>query len=140
MERTFDTKTIRLVAAFEDITKAPTKDCFVDSITNTAYFIVDEGKIGLAIGRNGECVKHAEKVLKMNVKVYEFSSDLATFVKNIIPYVRNVNLKNNGNGTMVELNVERSHKAVVIGRDGKNIEFYRKIIMRNHGVSGVMVR
>ena len=140
MAITLDTKTIGLITVFENVTKAPIKDCFLDDSNNMAYFIVDEGKIGLAIGRNGEGVKSVERLIKKNVKIFEFSKDLETFVKNVIPYVNTVRIKNSGKDVVVEVNVDKRSKALVIGRDGRNLKLYRKLLMRNHDVSGVVVR
>jgi len=140
MPVTFDTETIRLITLFENVTKATIKDCFINDSNDTAYFIVDEGKIGLAIGKDGTTVKHVESLIKKNIKVFEFSKDLVRFAKNVIPYINNVNVRNNGKDVIVEVNVDKKNKAVVIGRDGKNLELYRKLLNRNHGVSDVVVR
>ena len=140
MDITFDTETIRLITLFENVTRATIKDCFIDGASRAVYFIVDEGKIGLAIGKNGESVKHVEKLTKKHIKVFEFSNDLATFVKNVIPYVTSATIRTNGENTIVQISVEKNHKAMVIGRDGKNLELYKKLLMRNHGVTGLMVK
>jgi N utilization substance protein A len=57
MPVTFDTETIRMITLFENITGAPVKDCLIEE--NTLYLVVDEGKVGIAIGKNGNSVKHA---------------------------------------------------------------------------------
>ena len=140
MEIIFDTETIRLVTLFESVTKATIKDCFINHSNDTVYFIVDDGKIGLAIGKNGKSVKHVEKLIKKNVKVFEFSKDLARFAKNVIPYATNVNVRNNGTDVIVEVNIDKKNKAVVIGRDGRNLDLYRKLLNRTHDVSDVVVK
>lgn len=140
MEITFDTDTIRLVALFENVTKAPVKDCFVNDSNDTVYFIVDEGKIGLAIGKNGKSVKNIEHLIKKSVKVFEFSKDLVTFAKNLIPYVTGASVKTKGNEIIVEVNVDKKNKAMVIGRDRKNLDLYKKVLMRTHGVTNIVVK
>jgi len=140
MRITFDTETIRLITLFENVTKATVTDCFINDSNDTVYFIIDEGKIGLAIGKNGSNVKHVEKLIKKNVKVFEFSKDLVKFVKNVIPYVINADVRNNGKEIIVAINVEKKNKAVVIGRDGKNLNLYRKLLNRTHSVSDIVVR
>lgn len=139
MEITFDTETIRLVTLFESVTKATVKDCFINE-ENAVLFIVDEGQMGLAIGKNGASVKHVERLIKKNVKIFEFSKDLVTFVKNIIPYATNASVKTNGKEIVVDINVDKKNKAMVIGRDGKNLDLYRKLLMRTHGVADIVVR
>jgi N utilization substance protein A len=39
---------MRYIALFENITNVPVRDCFIDN--GVIYYIVEEGKIGLAIG------------------------------------------------------------------------------------------
>jgi len=70
MTITFTTETLRLLTLFENVTNVPVKDCFVDN--GTVYFIVEEGKIGLAIGKGGTSIKKAEKVIGKKVKVFEY--------------------------------------------------------------------
>ena len=140
MEITFDTETIGLVTLFESVTKATVKDCFIDGASDAVLFIVDEGQIGLAIGKNGASVKHVESLIKKNVKIFEFSKDLVTFVKNIIPYATNASVKTNGKEIVVEINVDKKNKAMVIGRDGKNLDLYKKLLNRTHGVNDIVVR
>lgn len=140
MEIIFDTETIRLITLFESVTKAPVKDCFINDGNDIVYFIIDEGKVGLAIGKDGTSVKHVEKLIKKSVKVFEFSKDLATFVRNLIPSVTNLNVRNNGKDMIVQINVDKKNRAMVIGRDGKNLGLYKKILNRTHGVSNIVVK
>jgi N utilization substance protein A len=140
MEVTFDTETIHLINIFENLTNVNVKDCIIDDSGNVVYFIVQEGKIGLAIGKNGENVKNVEKVLRKNVKIFEFSSDLLKFVKNLIPSANEINVKNENGKKIVEVKINKNDKHFVIGRDGKNLKIYREILQRNHDVSDIVVR
>lgn len=137
---TFDTDTLRLMTVFENVTHTSPKDCVVDTLGNCVYFIVQEGKAGAAIGKNGSNVKHVESVIKRSVKIFEFSKNLETFVKNIIPQANEVNVKSDESGTRVEIKVDRSSKAMIIGRDGKNIKLYKELLQRNHNVNDLVVR
>jgi N utilization substance protein A len=140
MALTFDTKTIHLINIFENLTNVRVNDCIVDDSTNTVYFIVKEGEIGLAIGKNGENVKNAEKVLGKNVKIFEFSSDLLKFVKNLIPSANDIKVKNENGKVTVEIKVNKTDRVFVIGRDGKNLKIYKEILQRSHNISDLIVR
>jgi N utilization substance protein A len=140
MALTFDTKTIHLINIFETLTNVNVNDCIIDESTNTVYFIVKEGKIGLAIGKNGENVKNVEKVLKKNVKIFEFSNDLQKFVKNLIPSANSINIKNENGKIVVEIKVNKNDKVFVIGRDERNLKIYKEILQRSHNVSDLIVR
>lgn len=139
-EATFDTDTLRLMTLFENMTHATVKDCIVDAAGNCIYFVVEEGKIGTAIGKNGSNVKHVESVVKKDVKIFEFSKDLETFVKNLIPQANNITLRVDGDKTSVEIRVDRSSKAMIIGRDKKNINLFKELLQRNHNVNDLVVR
>lgn len=138
MPVTFDTETIRLVALFENLTGAGVKDCIIDG--DVVYFIVEEGEVGKAIGKNGNSVKNAENLIKKDVKIFEFSDNIDKFVRNLIPQVNFVKVKEEQNKNIVEIWVDKKDKAVVIGRDGKNLKLFKELLQRNHDVSELLVR
>lgn len=140
MEARFDTETIRLINAFENVTGAPVKDCLMDENGKITYFIVEQGKIGIAIGKNGNSVRHAEKIIKKTIKVFEFSSDISSFVKNLIPQTNEIKLRNEEGGIIVEIRVDRGHRAVIIGRDGKNLKLFKELLQRNHNVHDIVIK
>lgn len=137
---TFDTDTLRLMTLFENVTHAPLKDCMFDSAANCVYFVVQEGKAGTAIGKNGSNVKHVESIIKKDVKIFEFSKNLEIFVKNLIPQANEVKVKADEKGTVVEIKADRGSKAIIIGRDGKNIKIFKELLQRNYNVNDLVVR
>jgi N utilization substance protein A len=140
MELKFNTETIRLITTFENLTNVPVKDCLIDDSTNTIYFIVEEGKIGSAIGKNGSKVRNIENLVKKHIKIFEYSKDLETFVKNLIPQTTSIKIRNEDGKTMLEIKVEKKDKALVIGRDGKKQKIYKEILQRNYGISDLIIR
>jgi len=134
----FDTDTIRLITFFENFTGVSVRDCLVDN--NCIYFIVEEGKIGIAIGKNGNSVKNIERMVKKNIKLYEFSKDLNIFIKKLIPQVNNIKIRNDNERTIVEIKVGKKDKALVIGRDGRNIKVFKELLQRSHNVNELLVR
>lgn len=140
MEVKFDTDTIRLITMFENLTNALVKDCLVDDLTKTIYFIVDEGMVGIAVGKNGSRVKHVENLFKKHIKIFEFSNDLATFIKNVLPQVTSVKVRNEDERIILEISVEKKDRAMIIGRDGKNLKIYKEILQRSHSVNDLVVK
>ncbi|MEM5836214.1 MAG: NusA-like transcription termination signal-binding factor [Candidatus Aenigmatarchaeota archaeon] len=138
MKIKFDTETIRLMTLFENLTGVTVKDCLIDG--NTVYILVDEKNVGMAIGRNGNSVKNAENVMKKTIKLFGFSDDLSKFVKNLIPKATNVKIINNGEKTIVEVNVEKQDRPIVIGREGKNLKIIKELLKRNHNVDDLVIR
>lgn len=139
MTISFDTDTIRLVTLFENLTGITVKDCLVGK-NNTVYFIIEEGKAGIAIGKNGYSVKNAENMIKKYIKIFEFSKDLSTFVKNLIPQADEIKIRDENERTVVEIKVEKKDKAMVIGRDSRNIKLYKELLQRSHGIDEIIVR
>ncbi len=138
MTITFDTETIRLLTLFENMTNAPVRDCFTDN--DVVYYIVEEGKIGLAIGKNGNSIKNVEKVVGKKVKVFEYSRDPEKFVNNLIPQCKEVNAINEKGMIKVEIKVSRNDKGFVIGRGGEKIKIYKEILKRVHNISDIQVK
>jgi len=138
MPVTFDTETIRLITLFENVTGAPVKDCLVDE--DTIYFVIDEGKVGIAIGKNGNSVKHAENIIGKTIKLFEYAPVLERFVKNLIPQANEVKVEENEGRISVEIRVEKKDRAIVIGRDSKNLKLFKEILHRNYKVDELLVR
>lgn len=139
MNLSFDTETIRLITLFENLTGVRVKDCLVDKENNTIYFVIEEGMVGIAIGKNGSVVKNAERIIGKNIKIFEFSKDLKTFVKKLIPQANEIKIKNDGDLTTVEVKVDKKEKALVIGRDEKNLKILKQLFQRNHKVNDLIV-
>lgn len=134
----FNMDTIRLLNLFENITKVPVKDCYVDG--ENVYFIVEEGKIGLAIGKGGSSIKNVEKVIGKKVKIFEYSSNPIEFVKNLIPQAKEVSLVNNDEIIEINIKVDMSDRGFVIGRGGEKIKIYKEILKRIHNISDLKVK
>ncbi len=134
----FDTEAIRLITVFENITGAPVKDCITDD--DMICFIIDEGKVGIAIGKNGNSVKNAERILNKSIKIFEYDKDLGKFVKKLIPQGNMIKIRNEGDKITIEVKVDRKDKALVIGRDGRNLKLLKNLLQRSHRVSDLVIR
>lgn len=134
----FTTETMRLLTLFENITNVPVRDCFLNN--DTVYFIVEEGKIGLAIGKKGNSIKNVERVIDKRVKVYEYSSNPVKFIKNLIPQCKEVDIKSEANKITVEIKIDKKDRGYVIGREGKKIKTYKQILKRIHNISDISVK
>lgn len=138
MTITFNTETIRLLTLFENMTNAPVRDCFTNG--DVIYYIVEEGKIGLAIGKNGNSIKNVERVVGKKVKVFEYSKDPEKFVKNLIPQAKGIDMIKEEDAIKVEIRVDRNDKGFVIGRGGEKIKIYKEILKRVHNISDIQVK
>lgn len=119
-----------MMTIFENLTGAKVKDCVVSE--NSAYIVVEKGMLGIAIGKNGSSVRRVEKALNKTIKLFEFSDDLKTFVKNLIPNSNSVNVRETGGRKTVEVRVSNAEKPIVIGREGKNLKILKELVKRSH--------
>jgi len=134
----FTTETIRLLTLFENMTNVPVRDCFMNN--DIIFYIVEEGKIGLAIGKNGSSIKKVERVLGKKVKVFEYSTNPVQFIKNLIPQCKEVRMINNGDSITAEVRVSRNNRGFVIGRSGEKIKIYKEILKRVHNITDIQVK
>ncbi len=132
-----DTNTIRSINAFEKITGTEVKDCIIDG--NSAYFIVNEGKIGLVIGKNGRTIRRVQESINKKVRVFEYSDNLEQFIKNVISAPIEY-IKIEKEPKRVIISVVKNKRSVVIGRDGRNIKVIGQFLKRNFGILEIKVQ
>lgn len=134
----FNTDTIRLLTLFENMVNVPVKDCFLNK--DVIYFIVEEGKIGLAIGKNGTAIKRAERIIGKRIKVFEYSKNPVQFIKNLIPQSKEISIVNERDGVSVVVKVDRRDRGYVIGRGSEKLNIYKQILQRNHEIINIQVK
>jgi len=136
---TYDTEMIRNINMFESLTDVQARDCIIKE--DEAYFIVPEGKAGMAIGKGGKVVQKVQDRLGKEVKIYEYSDNLGKFISNVVPSnLRGVDIEEEGGEKTVEISVPQDSKGRVVGKDGEKIDMIREILKRTHGVDEVTVR
>lgn len=128
------TQNIRDIGVFERVTTVHVKDCIRDE--SCVYFMIETGKSGLAIGKNGAVIKNVSRVLGKTVKIFEFAQDAETMVKNMIPTAKNVEV---GNGS-VTVTIPNSDRSVVIGRGGRNIKVMKEFLSRHFKINYLRLR
>ncbi|MBI2545328.1 MAG: NusA-like transcription termination signal-binding factor [Candidatus Aenigmarchaeota archaeon] len=138
MPVTFDTDTIQLINLFENVTKAHVKDCFVND-DNIVYFIV-KGSVGKAVGKNGASIKSTERMIRKGVRVVQFSENLETYAKNLIPQATKIATRNENGKIFLDVWIDRNTKPIIIGRDGKNLKVLKELLQRSHDVFDVIIR
>jgi NusA-like KH domain protein len=130
--RNFDNDIIRVITAFENITGTEVRDCVCSEVI---YFLVNPGKMALAIGKDGHNIKTAEKMLKKPIKIFEWSEDSEQFIKNLIPSVQKIDI----NGDKVTLAIDMETRGMVIGRKGCNIKVIREFLERNSNIKDLKI-
>lgn len=135
---TYDTDMLRAINMFENITGVDTVDAVIKE--DEAYFVVPEGKAGMAIGKGGKVVQKVQRKLNKDVKVYEYSDNIGKFLSNIVSAdIRGVDVEEEDGEKEVEIQVSRENKGRVVGKNGSKIESIRQILARTHEVDEVTV-
>ena len=131
----FDSDSMKLIMFFESMTGTKVKDCIIhEKLT----FIISEGEMGKAIGKNGVNIRKVEMKLKKKIKLVEFSNDILQFVKNIIYPIEVFDI-NNEDGIVTIFGKDANSKAMLIGRERKNINHVRDIVQRYFDVKEIRV-
>jgi len=128
------TESIRTIALFERITRVHARDCLITE--KCVYFLVDSGKVGLAVGKNGSNIREVKKILGKPVKVYEYSNDPSTLVNNIVPNIKSMDINN----STMTLTVPNEDKIMIIGKNGNNIKALNKILSRHSSINKIRLR
>ena len=75
-------ETFRFLNAFGTLTGVSALDCF--ELNKEIVYVVEPGKIGIAVGKGGSNIKKVENLLKKRIRLIEFSSDPLTFIRNAV--------------------------------------------------------
>ena len=133
---------MRLISLFQNVTKATARDCLDDEKQNRIIFVVNEGKMGLAIGKGGSNIKSLQNILKRNVELVEHFDDPAKFLKNILnpKFVHEVKIDTKADGSSHAIViVDHGKKGLVVGREGRNAEKARLFAKRYFNISNVLI-
>jgi len=130
--RNFDNDTIRIINTFENITGAEVRDCICSDVV---YFLVNPGKMAKTIGKNGQNIKIAEKMLKKPIKIFEWSEDCEQFIKNMIPSVQKIEITND----KVTITIGNENRGMIFGKKGCNIKAIREFLIRNSNIKSLKI-
>jgi N utilization substance protein A len=134
MKVKLDTQLIQTINYFQSITGSSVIDCIAE--TDELYFVVAKGHYGLSVGRGGAKVRNAERALKKNIRIFEYSEQPGEFIKNVIPEAQEIVMKEDG----IEVHVKQQDRAKVIGKAGKNIKRINRFLERLYGRNNLKVR
>jgi N utilization substance protein A len=134
--QTYDVELIKTINLFENVTKARVKDALY--MKELLTFIVFEGDMFKALGKNLDNLKRIESMLKRKVKIVEFNSDMIKFITNLLyPYkVDSITL----NGKIVTIQDEDTKtKGLIIGAKAQNLRQYESIVKKYFDIEEIKV-
>lgn len=136
MKITYTKELLEFMSLFARATGADIKDCF--EIEEVLYFVVQPGNIGKAVGKRGDTVRNLQDKLKKRIRVIEYTPSLVEFVKKVV-YPIKVDDVQEENGVVVLKSNERSIRALLIGRNAKNLNRVKDVAKRYFPVIDIRV-
>jgi len=137
------TDQIKLMSLFQNVTGAIARDCIEDEKLDRVIFVVNQGKMGLAIGKGGITIRNLQNVVKRNVELVEYAEDPIEFLKNILnpKLISEVKINKRLDGSMQAIVVvDPKKKGTVVGREGRNAEKARLLAKRYFQISSVLIQ
>lgn len=136
------TDQMRLMSLFQNVTGATARDCVEDEKQNRVIFVVNTGKMGLAIGKGGSHIRTLQNLVKKNVELVEYQEDPAKFLQNLLnnKLVTEVKINKRADGSKQAIvMVDPRKKGIVVGREGRNAEKARLLAKRYFEISSVLI-
>lgn len=136
------TDQMRLMSLFQNVTGATARDCVEDEKQNRVIFVVNTGKMGLAIGKGGSHIRTLQNLVKKNVELVEYNEDPAKFLQNLLnnKLVTEVKINKRADGSKQAIvMVDPRKKGIVVGREGRNAEKARMLAKRYFEISSVLI-
>ncbi|MDY1590993.1 MAG: NusA-like transcription termination signal-binding factor [Methanofastidiosum sp.] len=136
------TDEIKYIGLFESMTGATVKDCIFEDNKNKIVYVVKEGDMGLAIGKNGANAQRVKETLNKPIDILEYSDDPVKFIKNIIwpVKVKSIHVSERKDGKKIAvLDINKKDKGLVIGKEGKNIDRIKNLLKRHHNLDDIMI-
>ena len=136
------TDQMRMMSLFQNVTGATARDCVEDEKQDRVIFVVNTGKMGLAIGKGGIHIKSLQNIVKRNVELVEFDEDPAKFLSNLLnsKLISEVKINKRTDGTkQAVVMVDARKKGIVVGREGRNAEKARMLAKRYFDIRSVLI-
>ena len=136
------TDQMRMMSLFQNVTGATARDCVEDEKQGRVIFVVNAGKMGLAIGKGGTHIKSLQNIVKKNVELVEYDEDPAKFLTNLLnsKLVSEVKINKRADGSKQAIvMVDPRKKGIVVGREGRNAEKARLLAKRYFDITSVLI-
>jgi len=131
---------IKYMTLFENLTGAIIKDCVHSE--DIMGFLVNQGDMGLAIGKSGSNIEKVKRATGKDILVMEFSDDATEFVRNLFQpiKVRQVRIHNADNEKVAIVEVNRNDRNKVIGHGGHKIKIAKSLASRHHNINDIRIK
>jgi N utilization substance protein A len=132
---------MRLIALFESITGATSKDCLMDEENDRVILVTKKGEMGLAIGKAGRNINTLRKMTGRQIEVVEAADEPEQLIRNSLApaRVKTVRITERPDSKIAVIEVESRDKAIAIGKNGKTIDKTRLLAKRYFNIDHVII-
>jgi len=133
---------MQYITLLQGMTGTTVMDCVIDDDRDRVIYLVKQGQVGIAVGKNGVNVKSLRKLLKKDIEIIEYAETLEQLVKNSLfpARVLSMRVKKTADGRkIVVVKVPPEDKGLAIGRGGRNISRARILAKRYFNVDSVII-
>jgi N utilization substance protein A len=135
MERNIGFKERRYIEELRILTKSTALDCVIDDRFERVIYVIQQGDMGLAIGKKGENIKRLQNVLGKRIEMVEYDEAPDTFIANIFKPAEVAGIERTPeNGPVHVLLKKKNDLGIAIGKGGCNIEKARVLCRRFFGL------
>jgi N utilization substance protein A len=136
------TEGIRYIALFESLTRAVARDCYIDDENDRVIFVVKNGDMGLAIGKNGNNINRVKRSIGKHIEIVEFSDDVDEFIANALQpvSVKKVQVVTKESKKLAYVEVPSKDRGIAIGKNGRNINKAKVLAQRHYGLEDVIIQ
>jgi len=127
MNTRIDTETLRLIRLFAHVTNARVKDCF--TYKNKLTFVVEEGELGKALGKNRSKLIKIEQLLKRKIKIVEYNHDKLRFIINLLHPLKVTDIKEE-DGIITIKGGDTKTKGLMIGARAQNLRATEEVVRK----------
>ena len=135
MERNIGFKERRYIEELRILTKSTALDCVIDDRFERVIYVIQQGDMGLAIGKKGENIRRLQNVLGKRIEMVEYDEAPDTFIANIFKPAEVTGIERTPeNGPVHVLLKRKNDLGIAIGKGGCNIEKARVLCRRFFGL------
>jgi transcription termination/antitermination protein NusA len=130
------------MSLFQNTTGATARDCVLDAKADRIIFVVNQGQMGLAIGKAGANIKNVQQIVGKEVELVEWSNDVKQLIINALnpKMVSDVRVVDRPDGSKsATVVVDQRKKGAILGKAGRNAEKARLLARRYFNVENIQI-
>lgn len=124
---------LEYINIIEKMTKARVRDCVLSD--GELVVVVEEGNMGLAIGRSGENAARVREAIGKKISFIEFSPDKEKFLRKLFAPAVLESVEFNEDSVKVTVHEAKR----IMGRGGKRKQRAETLLERHFGIKSVIV-